>query len=124
MSIGRILVPLTGGPDDKISLAAAFALANSFAAHVEACFIRPDPSDAIPYLGFPDPSTEAIKEQFRLHAKRTSKQAAARARRQYNNGCKKWGVSKTRKAGEQNLSSARWREIIGRPNIEIPQLAA
>lgn len=49
MSIVKILVPVSGGANDAVALATAFAAAKPFAAHVAAVFIHPDPREAVPY---------------------------------------------------------------------------
>ncbi len=51
MSFVKILAPLTGGARDAVVLASAFAAAKPFSAHVEALFIRPDPTEAMPFFG-------------------------------------------------------------------------
>lgn len=51
MTIGLVLVPLTGGKRDALSLAIAFAAAEPFAAHLRALFVRPDPTEALPFFG-------------------------------------------------------------------------
>jgi nucleotide-binding universal stress UspA family protein len=51
MTIAKILAPLTGGPRDAAVLPTAFAAAKPFNAHVECLFVRPDPSEAVPFYG-------------------------------------------------------------------------
>ena len=51
MSYRKILVPLVGSDRDKQVLAAAFTVAKTFGAHVAALFVRPEPSEALPYMG-------------------------------------------------------------------------
>ena len=51
MPLVKILAPLTGGTRDAIVLASAFAAAKPFNAHVVALFIRPDPTEAMPFFG-------------------------------------------------------------------------
>jgi nucleotide-binding universal stress UspA family protein len=53
MSVAKVVVPLTGTKRDKQALAAAFAAAKPFNAHVVALFVRPDPRLAMPYIGAP-----------------------------------------------------------------------
>ena len=89
MGYRRLLLPLVGGANDKTALFAAFALAEGFEAHVDACFVRPDPIDTVPFLGVGDSSMEEIREEFRRHAEEKGKQTSARARRQFNSACEK-----------------------------------
>jgi nucleotide-binding universal stress UspA family protein len=51
MPLVKILAPLTGGARDATVLASAFAAAKPFNAHVVALFIRPDPTEAMPFFG-------------------------------------------------------------------------
>jgi len=51
MSFVKILAPLTGGARDAIVLASAFAAAKPFNAHVDALFVRPDATEAVPFFG-------------------------------------------------------------------------
>lgn len=51
MTIRKILTPLTGSGRDAASLAAAIAAARACGAKVQALFVRPDPSEALPYMG-------------------------------------------------------------------------
>jgi nucleotide-binding universal stress UspA family protein len=51
MSFMKILAPLTGGPRDAAVLTGAFAAAKSFGSHVVALFVRPDPTEAMPFFG-------------------------------------------------------------------------
>jgi nucleotide-binding universal stress UspA family protein len=51
MAYRKILVPLVGAPRDAVVLRHGFSLAKTFASHLAALFIRPDPAEVIPYLG-------------------------------------------------------------------------
>jgi nucleotide-binding universal stress UspA family protein len=51
MTIRLILAPLTGGKRDALTLASAFAAAEPLKAHVRALFVRPDPTEALPFFG-------------------------------------------------------------------------
>jgi nucleotide-binding universal stress UspA family protein len=51
MAYVKILAPLTGAARDATVLAAAFAAAKPFNAHVVALFVRPDPVEAMPFFG-------------------------------------------------------------------------
>ena len=55
MAFKKILVPLTGAQSDAVALATAFAFARPFAGHVQALFVRPDPREAVPFVGTPVP---------------------------------------------------------------------
>lgn len=51
MTIRLVLAPLTGGKRDALILANAFAAAAQLDAHVRALFVRPDPTEALPFFG-------------------------------------------------------------------------
>jgi len=51
MTIKFILAPLTGGKRDALTLASAFSAARPLQAHVRALFVRPDPTEALPFFG-------------------------------------------------------------------------
>ena len=51
MAYRKILVPLMGGAHDSHVLKAAFDVAKAFGSHVSGVFVRPDPSEVLPYLG-------------------------------------------------------------------------
>ncbi len=51
MAYRKILVPLTGAARDASVLGAAFDVAKAFGSHVVGVFVRPDPSEVLPYLG-------------------------------------------------------------------------
>lgn len=51
MTIKLVLAPLTGGKRDALTLANAFAAAAPLDAHVRALFVRPDPTEALPFFG-------------------------------------------------------------------------
>jgi nucleotide-binding universal stress UspA family protein len=61
MEFRKILVPVIGAKQDHVALAAAFAAAKPFDAHVEALFVHPDPREAVPYVGMPV-SPEVIQQ--------------------------------------------------------------
>ena len=51
MGIRQILAPLTGADSDQRTLTLALGVARDLQAHVEALFVRPDPTETLPYLG-------------------------------------------------------------------------
>ena len=81
MSVRKVLAPLVGGPNDGATLAAAIAVSQGLGAHLEVCFVRPDPEEAVPYMGMGGAHLEEIREEYRRHAEATGKKAAIRARR-------------------------------------------
>ncbi len=89
MAFKQILVPLTGGEGDDISLGTAFAIAAESNAHVVALFVRPDARFATPIIGFslfPDviaeisKSTKEVAHEISRTAHRRFTMAAIKAK--------------------------------------------
>jgi len=51
MTLRKILVPLTGGERDKPAIRTALTVAALQKSYVEGLFVRPDPSEALPFMG-------------------------------------------------------------------------
>lgn len=70
MAIKRILCPLYGSKSDAASLATGLALTKRFGAQADILFVRPNPTDALPYLGegISGPVVEDIIETARKAA--------------------------------------------------------
>lgn len=70
MSIKRILCPLYGSQSDMASLTTGLALSKRFKAQADILFVRPNPTDALPYLGegISGPVVEDIIETARKAA--------------------------------------------------------
>ncbi len=88
MSIKRILCPLYGSQSDASALATGLALTKRFGAQADILFVRPNPTDALPYLGegISGPVVEDIIETARKAAdgaeaqcRETAAKAAAEA---------------------------------------------
>ena len=79
MSIRRIVVPLIGGNPDAKALAVAFQLAKAQGALVDGLYLRPDPADAVPYVG--DAASAAIIEDLFEATKQAADSAAALAKK-------------------------------------------
>ena len=77
MAYVKILAPLTGGACDATILASAFAAAAPFKSHVVALFVRPDPSEAMPFLG--EGVSGAMAQEIVDTAKEASDKASAEA---------------------------------------------
>lgn len=121
--IRKILVPLSGTANDSACLSMGLILGKAIEAHVEACFVRPNPETAIPYLGIYPDNQEEFREEYRRRALQTGTRAAAKSRRDFNKACKSLEVSKVGKPQEAGSVSAYWREVVGRAEHEIPEAA-
>lgn len=75
MSYRKILVPLTGGARDSHVLNAAFEVAKAFGSHVSGVYVRPDPSEVLPYLG-EGISANVIQEIMEASREATNRGAA------------------------------------------------
>lgn len=78
MAYVKILAPLTGGARDATVLASALAAAAPFKAHVVALFVRPDPSEAMPFFG--EGVSGAMAQEIVDTAKEAADKASADAR--------------------------------------------
>jgi len=121
--IRKILLPLVGSENDRLGLDLGFGLARNLCAHVGALFVRPDPEEAIPYLGFGSVHLEEIKEEYRRHAETTGKKAANRAHRQFNAACKRHGIAKAKRPNDLGGTNANWFEVVGCMTREVPEAA-
>jgi nucleotide-binding universal stress UspA family protein len=78
MSYRKILVPLTGGERDAHVLNAAFDVAKAFGSHVAGVYVRPDPSEVLPYLG--EGVSAGVIQEIMDASRNASNRAAAVAR--------------------------------------------
>lgn len=102
MTFAKILAPLTGGARDAAVLASAFAAAKPFNAHVAALFVRPDPTEGVPFYG------EQVSATVMQEVADASKKAADAAI-----GVAKAALDKAAKAaGADVLAAAELRDAI------------
>lgn len=112
MKIRTIVAPLVGGQNDEATLSAGITVSKAPGAHLETCFVRPDPQDAVPYPGMDAGNLEEIREDHRRRAEVAGKKLAAKSRRQFNAACKKFDIAKTKRPDGQDGASAHWVEIV------------
>ncbi len=77
MTLRKILVPLTGGERDRTALSTALTIAAHHKSYVEGLFIRPDPSEALPFMG--EGVSGTVIQDIINAAKDAADQASARA---------------------------------------------
>jgi nucleotide-binding universal stress UspA family protein len=82
MAIKLVLVPLTGGKRDALALSSAFAAAEPLKAHIRALFVRPDPTEALPFFG--DEVAPAMAEEIVDSAREAADAASASAQAALN----------------------------------------
>lgn len=75
MTIAKILVPVIGSNRDAALLAAGIEAARPFNAHVVALFVRPDPTEALPYLS-EGVSGGVVEDVVRIYKEVADKAAA------------------------------------------------
>ena len=78
MAYRKILVPLTGSERDGHVLKAAFDVAKAFGSHVSGVYVRPDPSEVLPYLG--EGISAGVIQEIMDAAREAANRAAAGAR--------------------------------------------
>jgi hypothetical protein len=111
VQIRTILVPLFGGDNDQQGLDQGFVLGRKLCAHIDALFVRPDPEEAVPYLGIGDGHLEETKEQYRRSAETLGIKAATKARRRFNAACRKHGIAKAKRPNTADGPSTRWVKV-------------
>lgn len=78
MAYRKILVPLMGAERDAHVLSAAFQVAKAFGSHVAGVFVRPDPSEVLPYLG--EGVSAGVIQEIMDASRQAANRAAATAR--------------------------------------------
>jgi len=111
MSYVKILAPLTGGTRDATVLAAAFAAAKPFNAHVVALFVRPDPAEAMPFFG--EGVSGAMAQEIVDAAREAADMATEGARSTLTAVANEVGAAITDKPQKCDRLSASYREVQG-----------
>ncbi len=121
MSIKTILAPVCGLERDRSTLATAFLLAESFAAHVEVAFARLSPSETVPLVG--EGMSGTIVEQL-MHSAETEWEARAEhARRGFEAAIGASGMPVHDTPPGPGTASASWREEAGREEEMVARLS-
>lgn len=111
MTIVKILAPLTGGQRDGAVLATAFAAAKPFNAHVAALFVRPDPTEAVPFYG--ESVSAAIMQEIADASKKASDGAIVTARASLAAAAKQAGADLLDALELRGAVTASFREVVG-----------
>ncbi len=111
MAYVKILAPLTGGARDATVLAAAFAAARPFNAHVIALFVRPDPAEAMPYFG--EGVSGAMAQEIVDAAREAADKAAQDAHAAIAITAGEFGAVLTDKPEKRDSLSISFREVQG-----------
>lgn len=91
MAYRKILVPLMGGAHDSHILKVAFEVAKAFGSHVSGVFVRPDPSEVLPYLG--EGVSAGVIQEIMDASRDAANRAAAVARGNLDGAAKAAGAS-------------------------------
>ncbi|MCW5698510.1 MAG: universal stress protein [Rhodospirillales bacterium] len=111
MTIRKVLVSVDGSAAGRVSLQIAFSLIRSFAAHLEALHVRPDPRDAIPLLG--EGVSGAMIDELIVLTERETETRARAARAVFDEVRAAEGVAIADRPGVEGVSAA-WVELTGR----------
>lgn len=111
MTIVKILAPLTGGARDAAVLVSALAAAKPFNAHVAALFVRPDPTEAVPFYG--EGVSAAVMEEIADASKKASDTANAAARAALAAAAKEAGCEVLAAPEARAAVTASFREVSG-----------
>lgn len=117
MPIRKVLVPVHGTESDKPVLNAALLVAKKFGAQAKVLFVRPDPSEALPYLG--DGVSGQVIEDLLQAAKEGSDAAVAAAKRSMESEASAAGLPVLTDTG--TLPSARFGEATGRRDLVVAE---
>ena len=97
MTYRKLLVPLNGTERDNQVLAATFAIAVPFRAHVMGIYVRPDPTEVLPYLG--EGISASVLQEVMDAARASSVRAAASARNALDQFAKAYDTSAQETSG-------------------------
>ncbi len=122
MSMRKILVPLAGRPDDDEVLSTALSVARAFKAQLVGLFARPDPSEALPYLG--DGVSGQVIEDLMQAAREGADEACARVRAALEKTASAAGVAVAKEGGKAEMPSARFLDVTGRRDEIIAKHSA
>lgn len=111
MSMVKILAPLTGGSRDAVVLASAFAAARPFHAHVQALFVRPDATEAVPFFG--DGVSAQVVQEIAEAAKVAADAAIKLARASLETAARAVGADIVAAPVAGGVLSASFREVLG-----------
>ncbi|MDP2122814.1 MAG: universal stress protein [Parvibaculum sp.] len=112
MSVKKILVPLAGRPSDNEVLGTALSIAGDFGAQIVALFARPDPTEALPYLG--DGVSGQVIEDLLQAAREGADEASTRVLKTLTDAAAKAGFPLVGKGAEPPLPSVRFLDVTGR----------
>lgn len=111
MTVRKILVPLSGEATEAAVLGTAMTVAKRFGAQIVGLYVRPDPTEALPYLG--DGVSGQVIEQLLQAAKESSDKASNAARMIFADAANKAGLPLVSESGGERMPSARFVDATG-----------
>jgi len=108
----KILVPLAGRQMDGEVLATALSIARDFEAQLVALFARPDPTEALPYLG--DGVSGQVIEDLMHAAREGANEASSRICAALATAAAEAGIPVAERGGDAQLPSVRFIDVTGR----------
>ncbi len=121
MSYVKILAPLTGGSRDANVLACAFEAARPFSAHVQALFVRPDATEAMPFFG--EGVSGVVLQEIIDAAKEAADKAASEACAALRQIVADAGLTLTDKPQKADKVTVSWREMQGNFATQVTNAA-
>lgn len=113
MSYRKILAPLVGAENDRVSLAAALSLAKRHGSHVEALFVRFDPVRSIPY-GYTSGDMSGYAAEYAIAAAiRAADEAQGQARKAFDEVTASHGIEVAPRPGARAAPTAHLRIVQG-----------
>jgi nucleotide-binding universal stress UspA family protein len=113
-----IVVPLIGDADDAAGLAAAYAVAGPFRAHIDGMFMRPDPVEAI--INLEGEATPELLGNVTRASKATWDARARLARQAFDQARTTADAALADQPTGTDSVTAEWREITGSPEAVLP----
>lgn len=111
MAVRKILVPLSGEATEAVVLGTAMTVARRFGAQIVGLFVRPDPTEALPYLG--DGVSGQVIEQLMQAARESANKASSAARTIFADAATKAGLPLVEESGGATMPSARFVDATG-----------
>jgi hypothetical protein len=113
-----ILVPMAGDDDDSVGLAAAYAVAGPFRAHIDGMFMRPDPVEAI--MSLEGEATPALIDNVARASRATWDARATLARQAFDAARAAADAALADQPTGTDSVTAGWREVTGGAEVVMP----
>ena len=123
MALRAILLPVIGDGQSPAELSVGVAVAQTFAVHLDAVFIRPDPAEAFQYMGFGTANRDALERDMRQRVDLVGGAQAERHRRRFGTLCRKAGLSRAHRPEAGRRATAAWQTLTGEAAELVPAIA-